>query len=356
MRIKNGTIEFNEQDLNFVEKVGLMEAVGMVLDFSTHNKVPFIYDTYQLAHILRSSRKELFYFTRECNEKYHYTKIQKKNGGFREICAPYRGLKFIQQQILKNIIYKIPISKYATAYAPGSKLIDNAKPHCGKKYLLKIDLCDFFGSITFQQIYSCAFNTRYYPKQIGTILTTLCCRNDVLPQGAPTSPALSNIVMKSFDDYFGKWCEKQNFSYTRYCDDITISGNKPLYFTFKKAKSMLEKMGFQLNEKKTRFITNADCQLVTGLTVNERARIPSQYRRNLRQELYYVIKFGAVEAMLNSKRYTPKTDVSQNAAVFHYLDSLEGQLCYVLQIEPDNDYFKNILPEFKKIKAEYLRN
>ena len=73
-------------------------------------------------------------------------------------------------------------------------------------------------------------------------------------------------------------------------------------------------------------------------------------------QIYYVIKFGAVDAMLNSKRYTPKTDVSQNAAVFHYLDSLEGQLCYVLQIEPDNDYFKNILPEFKKIKAEYLRN
>ena len=68
--------------------------------------------------------------------------------------------------------------------------------------MLKMDLSDFFGSIRFDMVYSAAFNTKFFPKQIGTVLTTLCCKDDALPQGAPTSPAISNLVMKQFDDNF----------------------------------------------------------------------------------------------------------------------------------------------------------
>ncbi len=86
----------------------------------------------------------------------------------------------------------------------------------------------FFGSITYLQVISSAFNSKMYPAQIGAILTSLCCKDDVLPQGAPTSSALSNIVMKNFDDILGNWCREKYITYTRYCDDLTFSADIPL--------------------------------------------------------------------------------------------------------------------------------
>lgn len=341
MKIKNGTVEFNESDLHFVEKYGLMEATEMVLDFANVNKIPFVYDTYQLAKLLGTNRKSLFSVARDCDEQYHRIDIKKHNGKIRTLYSPKCELRHIQHEILSEILDKLPVSKYATAYHKGAKLVDNAKPHCGKKYLLKMDLCNFFDNITFMQVYSSAFNTRYYPKQIGTMLATFCCRQDVLPQGAPTSPALSNIVMKNFDDYFGKWCEKRNFSYTRYCDDITVSGDSPLYPAFIKAKAMLDKMGFEVNERKTHFITNTNQQTVTGLVVNERARASSRYRRKLRQEVYYITRYGVKDAFAHLK------DNHYNS-VYSYLSSLEGKINYVLQIEPDNKQFIKLKDNLRK--------
>lgn len=142
--------------------------------------------------------------------------------------------------------------------------------------MLKLDIADFFGSIRFDQVYSAAFNTRYFPRQIGVMLATLCCRKDALPQGAPTSPALSNVVMRHFDQSIGRWCERRGISYTRYCDDMTFSSDKPLFVVYQKAKTILEEMGFELNEKKTRFVTNANRQSVTGLTVNEKVAVSGE--------------------------------------------------------------------------------
>ena len=148
-----------------------------------------------------------------------------------------------------------------------------------KKNLLKLDITDFFGSISFEQVLCAAFNTRYVSKQVGFLLTSLCCKNDALPQGSPTSPALSNIVMRRFDDQIGRWCNQRQITYTRYCDDMTFSADRPLYGVYKKVKTMLREMGFELNESKTHFISNADRQTVTGLVVNEKLSIPSSYKR-----------------------------------------------------------------------------
>lgn len=341
MRVKNGVIQFDKCDENFVSKVGLNEAVDMVLNFKSTNKIPFIYDTYQLADFLSIGRKTMFSIIKSCDNCYNRIDIKKSNGNIRILYAPQSKLKNLQLKILNEILNKIPVSKFATAYKKGAKLIDNANPHCGKNYLLKMDLHNFFDSITFTQVYSSAFNTGHYPKQIGAILTTLCCRQDVLPQGAPTSPALSNIVMKSFDDFFGKWCKERNFTYTRYCDDITVSGNSSLYPAFVKAKSMLENMGFEVNNKKTHFITHNNRQTVTGLVVNERARISSDYRRKLRQEVYYIKKFGIDDAFSHLKDNKYKS-------ADNYLCSLEGKINYVLQVEPHNMEFTKLKTELKE--------
>ena len=107
-----------------------------------------------------------------------------------------------------------------------------------------------------------------------------------LPQGAPTSPTISNIIMKDFDNAVGQWCEENKISYTRYCDDLTFSADIPLQNLHFKVCDMLNRWGFEVNESKTKFISNASCQRVTGLTVNEKVTIPKEYKRNLRQEIH----------------------------------------------------------------------
>lgn len=321
MKIKNEVVTFEAWDMAFVQKFGPARAADMVLTFLDFNPgLPFLFDTRQLAHFLGTGRKSLFDLLRYTDREYRTVNIKKKNGGGRTLHVPSPQMKRLQTVILRHILNALPASRYATAYKEGAQLMDNALPHVGKRYLLKLDITNFFGSIRFDQVYRAAFNANYFPKQIGLMLARLCCRQDVLPQGAPTSPALSNLVMKSFDNNMGAWCARRGISYTRYCDDMTFSADKPLYHVYEKARAMLEEMGFQLNEKKTRFVTNSSRQSVTGLTVNEKVSVSREYKRELRQELYYLLKFG-------------DSTVSR-------CQHLMGKLNYVLQVEPENRWFR----------------
>jgi len=337
MYIKDGTVCFGKSDAHFVKKYGREIASQMALDFKSASDLPFINDTYQLAHFLSIERKELFFICRHINRNYRTIAIKKKNGANRTIHIPNQTLKAIQRIILTQILSKLPVSAYATAYQPGSRLYDNALPHCGKHYLLKLDITDFFGSILFNRIYNCAFGSQIFPRQIGAMLTTLCCLDDVLPQGASTSPILSNIVMKQFDDYIGQWCKQHDISYTRYCDDMTFSSEKPLYKVYTKVKTALECMAFDLNENKTVFITNANRQSVTGLTVNDKVAVSADYKRKLRQEVYYALKYGFENAILHAAR---KEFITYGKAdTERYFHNLLGRVNFILQIEPHNTYF-----------------
>lgn len=352
MRIYGTEIIFEGEDAGFLKKFGLSEAIEMVLNYRAFNNLPFIYDTYQLARFLNTSRTVLFRLVKtSCKDCYKLITIKKKNGKDRTIHAPNTLLRSRQQIILREILSNLPVSKYATAYKTGAKLISNADPHVGKRYLLKIDITDFFGSIRFEQIYSAVFNTKLFPKNIGVMLTTLCCINDVLPQGAPTSPALSNLVMKNFDDSIGRWCEKRGISYTRYCDDITFSADKPLYAVYAKAKSMLENMGFELNESKTHFLTNACRQSVTGLTVNEKVAVSREYKRNLRQELYFVFKHGPTDSFRHI--YGTKYIGTGCLNTVNYINSLLGKIHFVLSVEPNNAYFSEADKKLQKLILQF---
>jgi retron-type reverse transcriptase len=256
--------------------------------------------------------------------------IKKKNGKQRKLNVPTEELKTLQRYVLKNILCYLPVSRYATAYKKGVSLTDNASPHVNKKYILKMDVTDFFGSITFDQVYNAAFNTKLYPKQIGYMLTCLCCHKDVLPQGAPTSPAVSNLVMKHFDDTIGAWCNKRGIAYTRYCDDMTFSADKPLYAVYEKARSMLENIGMELNEKKTCFVSHGARQAVTGLVVNEKVSVPREYKRKVRQELYYLYKYGAEICRIQT---------------------LIGKIRYIISVEKNNNIFINELDRLMEYKA-----
>ena len=144
--------------------------------------------------------KKLYSISNNIENNYKVFKIKKSNG----------TLKHVQRQILKNILENKKVSKYATAYQKGKSLKDNVKIHVGKKIILKLDIKNYFDSISFYSIYDNCFSIEYFPKGIGMLLTYLCTYNGYLPQGAPTSAYISNLVMKDFDDELGNWCDKNN--------------------------------------------------------------------------------------------------------------------------------------------------
>lgn len=311
------------------------------------NRHPFIQDKYQLANVLGgTSFKELFKVLKNSDQYYQRLCIKQKNGKSRIVYNIGAPLRVYQYFINKNILQKYEISKYATAYYKGSSVKKNAELHCGKKYLLKMDLSDFFGHITGDMVRSCVFNKNHFPPFICYVLTRLCTYKGYIVQGAVTSPCISNIVLKHFDDVMGDWCTKQGITFSRYSDDITFSADSKLYPAYCKAKSLLKDMGFEINEAKTRYITNASRQIVNGVVVNKVPRVDREYRRKLRQEVYYVLKYSPFDCQMHRGEIEEFDEKGQlyiccDKTDTAYLQSLLGRISWVLQINPEDKFFKN---------------
>lgn len=279
--------------------------------------------------------KKLYSISNNIEGNYKVFKIKKSNGSFRKIYEPNSTLKYIQRQILKNILENKKVSKYATAYQKGKSLKENAQIHIGKKIILKLDIKNYFDSISFYSIYNNCFPIEYFPKGIGMLLTYLCTYNGYLPQGAPTSAYISNLVMKDFDDELGNWCEINNISYTRYSDDMTFSGDFNPNLIIKKVKTMLFKLGFELNKKKIHVIKQHQQQKITGIVVNEKMQVEIKYRKEIRKEIYYIKKYG-LNSHLNRINCKNKEK---------YLNKLYGRILFVNQINNNKEFinYKNFL-------------
>lgn len=277
--------------------------------------------------------KTLYSIANNVEKNYRIFKIKKRNGKYRKIYEPSKLLKEIQRNILSNILEERKVSKYAMAYYKGRQLRDNAAPHVNKDIVLKLDIKDFFDNISFMNVYNACFPIVYYPKSVGMLLTYLCTYNDHLTQGSPTSAYISNLVMRDFDEEIGRWCMEHDIDYTRYSDDMTFSGNFDVSELIKFVRTKLCKLGLELNGKKIHVVYKDACQNVTGIVVNEKAQVGSQYRKEIRKEVYYISKYGLKDHMKRCKLDNTK----------EYLDSLYGRILYVLQV---NKYDK----EFKKYK------
>lgn len=285
----------------------------------------------------------LYALSNHVERHYRETRIPKKGGGSRRLLVPDGLLKGVQRNILHHCLDGRSVSLHACAYRRGLSPIDNAATHAGgerDKILLKLDIRNFFDSILFPRVYGAAFPESLFPPAAAGLLTHLCCCYDRLPQGAPTSPAISNLVMKPFDDYIGKWCEERKVIYTRYCDDLAFSGRFDAKEVYLKVRGFLVAMGFELNEEKTVIAGPGRRQTVTGLVVNERPRTSAQYRRKIRQEMYYCRKFGVREHLkavgaLNGGEEEAEMSGREEA----YLQSLLGRIGYVLQADSGDKEF-----------------
>lgn len=271
--------------------------------------------------------KTIYSISNKVEKNYKIYKIKKRNGKYRTIYEPNPILKQIQKNILVNILNNRSISKYAKAYHKGFQLKDNAIPHVNKKMILKLDIKDFFENISFLDIYNSCFPIEYFPKSVGMLLTYLCTYNNHLTQGSPTSAYISNLVMKEFDEELGKWCSLNNISYTRYSDDMTFSGNFNPSDLIIKVRKMLYKLDLELNDNKIHIVHQSSNQNVTGIVVNEKVQVSRKYRDKIRQEIYYIKKYG-----LSS--HLKKSNIASDE--LKYLNKLYGKILYVLQVNPND--------------------
>lgn len=275
------------------------------------------------------------------NSKKYYTQkyIMKKNGTKRLLLIPNKCLKNIQKNILKNILNNLSVSPYVKSYLPNTSIKENAISHQNKKIILKLDIKDFFSNIDFEMLYKVLPN-EIFPPNIKVLILKLCTYDDYLPQGAPTSPMLSNLALKNFDNYIGDFCTNNNISYTRYCDDLTFSGTFSPEKIINKVRSFLEEFGLNLNMSKTKIIPFYKSQQVTGLTVNKKINIPKKYYKKIRQEMYYINKYG----LENHLKYL---NINDNK----YLNKLLGRINYSLSISPNKE-----LKEYQNTLKKYIKS
>jgi len=286
----------------------------------------------ELASIERDlgfSAKTLYGLSNNLEKHYHNVLIPKRDGSKRKLSVPDLILKRVQRSIADNILVQYPVSKYAKAYKIGGSVQHNAQPHVGKKKILKLDIEGFFDHILYSQVKNIVFCEEKFEEPIRVLLTMLCYYKESLPQGAPTSPAITNIIMYDFDQTVGAFCNDRGISYTRYCDDMTFSGDFDEREVIAFVKGELCKLGLFLKNRKTAVVPASKRQTVTGIVVNEKLNITKEYKKNIRQEMYYIQKFGVED-------HLKRMDVADKQ---QYVLSLRGRIAFVLQTTPNDGEF-----------------
>ena len=295
----------------------------------------------ELASVERDlgfSAKALYGLSNNLEKHYHNVLIPKRDGSKRKLSVPDLILKSVQKSIAENILSQYPISSYAKAYKVGSNVQRNAQPHVGKKKILKLDIEGFFDHILYSQVKNIVFCEEKFAEPIRVLLTMLCYYKESLPQGAPTSPAITNIIMYDFDEAVGAFCSEKKIAYTRYCDDMTFSGDFDEGEVITFVKGELCKLGLFLKNRKTAVIPASKRQTVTGIVVNEKLNITKDYKKKIRQEMHYIQKFG-LDGHVSRCKIADK---------LQYVLSLRGRIAFVLQTTPNDSEFL----EYKKILAE----
>ena len=275
-------------------------------------------------------------YDRALSKVSHYQRftIPKKTGGERLISAPMPRLKRTQYWVLDNLLDKVPVHPAAHGFVPDRSILTNAAQHVGRDVVVNLDLKDFFPTLTFRRVKG-KFRGLGYPEAVATVLALLCTEPDVdeleldgerlfvsrgqrrLPQGAPTSPMLTNLVCSRLDARLTALAGSLGFTYTRYADDMTFSasgdGAGKVAILLKMVGEITANEGFTVHPDKTRVMRRGRRQEVTGLTVNERVAVPRDTLRKFRALLHGIEKTGP-----EGKRWGVARDVFDGAVGFAY--------------------------------------
>lgn len=323
--------------------------------------LPIIFDSYHLAYWIQNDYYTLKSICTLSNNYYEFYCIKKRTGGYRRIIAPHPNLKEIQKWILTNVLNNLTLPEYVTAFQSGSSIVKNAKIHENKSFILKLDLKNFFESISTKRIYG-FFVKLGYGKQLAYDLAKLCSttvnQNKIatlppdklhsfdflknkfdgfLPQGAPTSPTLANLIAHKIDIRLKSYADHHGINYSRYADDITFSSDyKESLPKINFIKKVIIEEGFELNMDKVFYIDSSQHPKVTGLLLENHVHISCKYKRNVQRHLYFCKRYGARN---HFEFFAP--DI-KNAQMW-----LLGRIRFIYQVEPEVG--KNMLKEFDEI-------
>lgn len=314
--------------------------------------------------------------------RYRTFSIKKKSGSLRTINAPCSGLKVFQTYL--NYILQVfyPPNSNVCGFVHGRSIADGAKKHVGKRYVLNIDLKDFFDTIEHHRVKSIftlpPFNLKDdkdNPNSLPYILANLCCHpkevvrfdkegnpyqcvRNVTPQGAPTSPIITNLICRQLDRRLIGLAKRFRLAYSRYADDITFSTNsKGIFdqssvFMVELGRIIEEDQKFRINDEKTRVQSKAYRQEVTGLVVNSKVNVTKRYVKQIRMWLYLWEHYGYEKATACFLRdYNKSKGQAKHGTLLENV--LEGKLNYLkMVVGAENVTFKKLAKRFYKINKE----
>lgn len=315
----------------------------------TQRNLPPLFSFSHIANVFGLKGRDLYDLA--FKSKFHYSSfyIPKRTGGVRLISAPHAQLATIQEWIGKNILdNSFFFGDEVVGYVKKKNILDHVKPHVEADCVIKLDLKDFFPSISTHYVTKIFFDLGY-SISVSRIFSELLTLDGSIPQGACTSPQVSNIRMINFDAEMLYFCELNNFKYTRYADDIVLSGSKELINHKGKIRSIFIDNGLVINHKKTRVYDGAQqVRFITGLIINDgTVRLPKSMRRKIRAESHALMK--AIPYLRSGAKVEFEKLENDFLNDPLAIEKLLGKLNYWLQIEPGHKYplaVKNRIAEF----------
>ncbi|WP_198598630.1 reverse transcriptase domain-containing protein [Salinibacter altiplanensis] len=323
-------------------------------------------DLEDVADLLDVESSNLIYHIRESPEEGRYKTftLDKSGGGEREISAPVSALKIIQQK-LNQILQAVYTPKAAVhSFLPDRNIRTNAEQHVKQRFVFCVDLKDFFHEINYGRVWGLLQAVPYeLPEDVATVLAQICCHNNRLPQGAPTSPIVSNMLCAQLDSELLRLAESNKCIYTRYADDLTFStsmrqfpdelatgGEDGNVKVGKELREVVDKNGFELNEDKTRLQHEDYRQMVTGLIVNEKVNVPREFVREIRAMLHAWKAHGyeAAEEEFLREYDTKNRKSEKEEPVFSRV--IRGKLEFLSMVRgKDDKIYKKYLTEYSRL-------
>ena len=337
--------QFKTVDISYLgaEYSNLLNQREYKTDNLNKYQLPIFGSIADLAHNMNITVNELRFlsYSRKTSKLSHYKRfyVNKKSGGKRMISAPMPRLKKAQEWILINILNKVAIHEAANGFVPKKSILSNAIPHIDQDIVINMDLKNFFPTITYERVLG-IFKVIGYSGQFATIFALICTEPDIaeieldretyfvakskryLPQGAPSSPALTNIICRKLDARLNGLAKSLGFSYTRYADDITFSGTDINDGNIKKilgaSRKFIQEENLVVHPEKTRVMHKGRKQEVTGIVVNKKVSVSRKKVKQFRALLFQIEKDG-----LHGKSWDGKTNERLLPSLKGYADFLK---------------------------------
>lgn len=311
-----------------------------------------------LAILLSLTTRELTFIAHKIqSNRYKEFEIKKRKGGKRIISSPTKVLKDTQRKLLTLLEPFYPEPICSNGFVSKRNILTNSSQHIKKCCVLNIDLEDFFPSINFGRVYA-LFRARPFNlnEHVASTIAALVCDKNALPQGAPTSPLISNMICYGMDKELMRFAKKNNISYSRYADDISFSTSKKDFSkdlilsephaeltVGHELQKILNGHGFKINNKKTRLYRATKAKYITGIKVNDKQNLDRRFIRNVRTALNKLEKnpFDEVNEQFN-KTYNFR---SKNK---NLLSTLRGRIEHIRNVKGHFD------PVFRRLWNRFI--